>query len=101
FILVTYIFVCFAWVFFRASSFPQAMGIVRSMAFLPGAGATILPTLDIVIVGAVTVLLLLVQYLMRNTSIEAVASRTPGWLLALVWAVMGYFAIINQGTGNA
>jgi len=99
--LGTYAAVCFAWVFFRAADFPTATRLVMAMSGLLPTGDAILPTREILQVALVTAGLLLAHALLRNTTMEAVVSRTPRWLLASTWSVMLFGIILTQGNGNA
>jgi hypothetical protein len=38
---------------------------------------------------------------MRDTSLEAVAERTPNWLLGIMLAAMAFLITITQGAGDA
>src|SRR5450432_3680189 len=99
--LVTYIAICFTWVFFRAGDFTTAARLVRAMVgFFPN-GEAILTTREILQVAIVSAGLLLAHWLMRNTTIEAVVSRTPRWLITALWAVVLFAIILNQGSGSA
>jgi alginate O-acetyltransferase complex protein AlgI len=100
--LGTYAAVCVAWVFFRAPDFSSAARLVMAMAGqLSVKGDAILATREILQVGLVTAGLLGAHWLLRNTTMEAVVSRTPRWLLAGVWTVMISGIILTQGNGNA
>ena len=99
--LATYAAVCFAWVFFRATDFGTAMRIIESMVGITGTADKLLSTRELLQVGIVTVSLLTAHWLLRDTSIENVASRTPKWLIAGVWATMLFFLILTQGSANA
>ncbi len=71
--LLTFTLVCFAWVFFRATSFDQAFRITAAMLGA-GSGETHLVLLAALIpVGT----LLLVHAALRDTTLEAVVERTP------------------------
>ena len=99
--LATYVAICFTWVFFRAGDFTTAARLVRAMVgFFPN-GEAILTTREILQVAIVSAALLLAHWLMRNTTIEAVVSRTPRWLVTALWAVMLCAIILNQGSGSA
>jgi len=52
-------------------------------------------------VSITTIALVTVHWLMRDTTLEAVAARTPSWVLGLILAAMGFLIIITQGAGNA
>jgi len=55
----------------------------------------------VVEVAVVTAVMLAVHWRMRDTSLEAVVERTPGWLIGAVWATMVFAVITTQGSGNA
>ncbi len=96
-ILVTFVLVCFAWVFFRATSFDQAFRIVRAMVG-DGAGVThgvygwfLLPVLALV--GA--------HAAMRNTTLEAVVERTPWPVRTAALAGMIFSLFLCSGVDRA
>jgi alginate O-acetyltransferase complex protein AlgI len=100
--LLTYFLVNLTWVFFRAADFSTAWRLVTSMFGFAGEGAgTPLPTLYILQVTITTALLVLTHWLMRDTTLEAVASRTPRWVLASGLGIMTFLIIITQGSGDA
>ncbi len=99
--LITYVCVCFAWVFFRATDFPTAIRLVRSMAGVVAKGDALLTTREIIQVGLVTAGLLLAHWNLRDTSIEAAVARLPRWLLTVTWTLMLCAIILTQGSGNA
>jgi len=99
--VATYAVICFAWVFFRAADFNTAARLVQAMAgFLPK-GDAILATREILQVAVVTAGLLGAHWLLRNTTMEAVVSKTPRWAIAGTWSVMICGIILTQGNGNA
>jgi len=99
--LATYTAVCFAWVFFRATDFATAARLVQSMVGITGTADQLLSTRELLQVGIITFSLLLVHWLMRESSIEATVARVPRWLVATVWAVMLFTLILTQGSANA
>jgi alginate O-acetyltransferase complex protein AlgI len=99
--LATYAVVCIAWVFFRATDFPTAARLVSAMAGLLPRGDAILSTREILQVAVVTAGLLGAHWLLRNTTMEAVVTKSPRWLLASVWTVMVCGTLLTQGNGNA
>ncbi len=99
--LITYVGVCFAWVFFRAADFPTASRLVQAMTGVLSKGDAVLSTRDILQVGIVTACLLLAHWSLRNTSIEAAVVRLPRWALATAWTLMLCAIILTQGSGNA
>jgi len=99
--MATYAAVCFAWVFFRATDFGTAMRIIESMVGITGTSDKILATREILQVGLVTVFLIATHWALRNSTLEATASRVPRWAITGVWAFMGIALIVTQGSGNA
>ena len=95
--LVTFVLVCFAWVFFRATSFDQAFLVVRAMLG-DGEGAShtvsawsLVPVLALV--GA--------HAAMRNTTLEAVVERTPWPARAAALIVMVTALFLFTGVDRA
>jgi alginate O-acetyltransferase complex protein AlgI len=101
--LFTYAAVCFAWVFFRAGDFPTAARIVTAMAGrIPhDVGAALLPTLSLWKVGVVIAGLLIAHRALRDTTLEAVVTRMPRWLVTALWTVMLGAIFLTQGNGHA
>ena len=99
--LGTYVVVCFAWVFFRATNFSTAMRLVRAMSGFGADGEAILPTRELLQVGLVTIGLLVAHWSLRETTIEAVVSRMPRGLVVALWTLMLSAIILTQGNGNA
>jgi alginate O-acetyltransferase complex protein AlgI len=95
--LLTFTLVCFAWVFFRATSFTQAFEIVRAMLG-DGHGVTqtpnawpIVPVIALVIAHAA----------LRNTTIEAVTERAPLSLRAAVLTALVLSLFLFPGFDRA
>src|SRR3954468_3605469 len=86
--LVTYVIVCIAWVFFRAANFPAAALILGAMAGKIPVGEAILSGREILQVALVVFGLWLVQWRLRDTSLEAAIARQPAWLVGAAWTVM-------------
>lgn len=99
--LVTFLLVCFAWVFFRAADFATASRLIQGMLALPAKADAILPTREIIQVAVVTAGLLLAHRLLRDTSIEAAVARLPRAGVTVLWTFMLCGIILAQGTGNA
>ena len=99
--LVTYLVVCIAWVFFRAPNFPAAALILGAMAGKIPVGEAILSGREILQVSLVIFGLWLVQWRLRDTSLEAALTRQPAWLIGAVWTLMLGAIILTQGSGNA
>lgn len=98
---LTFVLVCVAWVFFRATDFPQAARMLSSMVAAPAKAAPLLYLNDILPVAAILGAMLICQWRMRATSLEAVVARTHAGALAVLWAVMGFLILASQGSDNA
>jgi alginate O-acetyltransferase complex protein AlgI len=99
--LGTYAVVCFAWVFFRASTFGGAANIIRSMVGGASHGDAILGTREILQVTLVIGALLVAHWTMRDTNLETTVARMPRALVATIWTLMLSAIILTQGSGNA
>jgi alginate O-acetyltransferase complex protein AlgI len=100
--IFTYFLVNITWVFFRADDLSVSMSILSSMfGFAPVDAKTPLPILYIVEVVVVILGLVTAHWLMRSTTIEAVYSKMPSWLVTAVLVIMAFMVIITQGSGNA
>jgi alginate O-acetyltransferase complex protein AlgI len=99
--LLTYILVNITWVFFRAESFEGAARVLAGMLGLAPDAAPVLPTIYMIKVAVIVSGILVVQWLMRNRTLEDVVSRTPWWVTGAVAAGMLFAVIIAQGSGEA
>lgn len=78
----TFLCVCLAWVFFRASDFTQAFSFIQSMVgFGQGSPVSLLGGADGRRVITVVLIMLVVQWALRTRSLAQVAWR-PTWLAA-------------------
>lgn len=98
--LLTFTLVNFTWVFFRAREFSTAKNMLSSMLFMNPEGEKILQNFDIIKVLGLTLILFISHWLMRNTSMKEVSTKTSSWLLGVVWAVMVFLIVIAQGSGE-
>jgi alginate O-acetyltransferase complex protein AlgI len=99
--LLTYFLVNITWVFFRAHDFSHAAGMLAGMAGLAPDAEPVLPTIYMIKVAVIITGLLVVQWLMRNRTVEELVSRTPWWLTGAVAAGMLFSVIVAQGSGEA
>lgn len=95
--LLTFVLVCIAWVFFRATSFDQAFRIVAAMAGF-GSGtvhgdyqAALIPI----------ALLLATHWSLRDTTLEAAVARTPTPIRVLVLSAMLICLVLFPGVDRA
>ena len=98
---LTFVLVCVAWVFFRATDFAGAARILASMASAPAQGKPLLYLNDIAPVALIMTVLLIGHWRMRSTSLEVVVARTPAVVLAVAWSLMGFLILASQGSENA
>ncbi len=99
--LLTYFLVNITWVFFRAEDFGGAARILAGMFGGASDAAAILPTIYMIKVAVIVSGILLVQWLMRNRTLEDLVSRTPWWATGAVLAAMLFAVIVTQGSGEA
>lgn len=101
--MFTFFLVNVTWVFFRSPDFGSAGKMLASLfGFMPpGVGMPLLTTLDLLKVGIITFGLLACHWLMRNTTILAVAEKTPWWVAGIVWSVMLVLLLLSQESSSA
>src|SRR5216110_3068373 len=97
----TYVAVCVAWVFFRASDFTIATRMLRGMFGGYPHGDAILATREILQIGIVTFFMMLAHWSLRETNVETAVMRLPRWVVTTAWALMACAIILTQGTSNA
>jgi len=101
-VLVTYLAVCIAWVFFRAPSFGAAFSIVKPLfGFEMATAQALLEPGQCAIAFAVTALLLGGHYVLREQRLEQVVDRIPGWLLVIGNAFMLASIVFSGGEDRA
>ena len=99
--LVTYIAVCVAWVFFRASDFTIASRMLGGMFGRHAHGDAILTTREMLQIAIVTFFMILAHWSLRDSNIEAAVTRLPRWIVTTAWALMACAIILTQGSSNA
>jgi alginate O-acetyltransferase complex protein AlgI len=82
--LITYFFLCITWVFFRANDFTSAFAMVSTM-FYPGVGSMVEQE-EIFQVLMISVILLLVHWKLRNSSLEVLLEDLPWWIRGILMA---------------
>jgi alginate O-acetyltransferase complex protein AlgI len=98
--LATYFLVNITWVFFRAREFSTAIDMLASMFLINSGGEKILQQLDIYKTFLLIAILFVVHWLMRDTSVQALAAKTKWWVTGVAWAVMLFLLVISQGVGE-
>ena len=92
-IVGTYILVCFTWVFFRAVSFSQAFAISGAMLGLSTDGMMILGQEQIYLMSAFLILMLTVQYFLRQQTLDHLFGQIKWWQRSIVLSVIWYLII--------
>ena len=99
--LLTYALVNVTWVFFRATTFAKAATVLRGMFGLNVGAAPMMAGVHLIAVAVIITGILVTHWLMRRRTLESVVARTPAPLIAIIWALMAFAILIEQGTGNA
>src|ERR1043166_1805909 len=97
----TYVAVCIAWVFFRASDFTIDSRMCAGMFGGHSSGDMILTTRELFQIGIVTAGLISVHWAMREDAFETTVMKLPAWAVAAIWSVMAVGIIFTQGSSNA
>ncbi|HPG67964.1 MAG TPA: MBOAT family protein [Candidatus Hydrogenedentes bacterium] len=106
-LVTTFLLVCLAWVFFRAESVSQAVYILTHFPShwghltAYGGFARILTSMDLSVRAFVAtvlplIVLLTVEHIGKDTSIEELVGRRPVWMRWAFYVVAG-FAVMNLG----
>ncbi|MBL0356279.1 MAG: MBOAT family protein [Chitinophagaceae bacterium] len=98
--LFTFFLINITWVFFRADGFTKAWSIFKSM-FGMHTGEPVLTTLAIIKVAVIIPVMLVIQWLMRNTKVIDTAYKMPWWLLAIIWSVLLLLLIWSQESSSS
>ena len=97
---ITFVLVCVAWVFFRATSFAQAFAILESLVGLGHTPRALsLGHYELVLVGMAGILV--AHVLLRERSFEDVVERTPWPVRAGVIAALVISIVLMQGKDRA
>jgi D-alanyl-lipoteichoic acid acyltransferase DltB (MBOAT superfamily) len=100
-VLFTFFLVNVTWVFFRATDFSTAWQMLTSIFGQTEKGTAVLTTMDIIKTTTVVTLMLIIHWLMRNTSALQAAQKAKWWVLAGVWALMIISIVISQKSGDS
>ncbi len=97
---VTFVAVCFAWIFFRAETLPEALSITGSMLGFDGATRP-LSASNIVSVLAVCVPMCAIQVAMRRRRLASLVQKAPFWLISLALTAMIILIYMSPSKSNA
>jgi alginate O-acetyltransferase complex protein AlgI len=96
--LVTFHFVCFTWIFFRASSLPNALDLLRGLGSFTGSLANVTPLLAGVMLLAAVLHCLPPRWFEVSTG---VAARAPFWVQGVAMAALVLLIQTLAGRGSA
>jgi alginate O-acetyltransferase complex protein AlgI len=99
--LFTFFLVNVTWVFFRAADFGTAWRLLQSMFGFTKNGAAILPTLDLIKVGIITIALVSTHWYMRNRSVKMLLQQKRWWLIGTAWALMLILLVMSQKSSDS
>ncbi|MCA9050090.1 MAG: MBOAT family protein [Planctomycetaceae bacterium] len=100
--LVTFLCVCFAWVFFRAPTFQQAFQISLAMLGLVSRSAqNTVSGVALWEVGIVLGLLVAFQWLLRSSTLETAAGSVPWWIRSGAMALLIVSLLLMPGEQRA
>ena len=99
--LLTYALVNVTWVFFRATTFTKAASVLNGMFGLNTGAEPMMAGVHVIAVVVIITGILVTHWLMRRRTLESVVARTPAPLIAIIWVLMAFAILTEQGTGNA
>jgi D-alanyl-lipoteichoic acid acyltransferase DltB (MBOAT superfamily) len=99
--LATFFLINVTWVFFRAGTFTQAWGLLKSMFGFVPKGDVLLTTLAIIKVSVIVFVMVIAHWLMRNTKTLDVIPKLSWWFFGIVWAIMLLLLIWSQESSSS
>jgi alginate O-acetyltransferase complex protein AlgI len=99
--LFTFFLINVTWVFFRATNFTDAWSLLTSMFGFMKNGEPMLTTLAIVKVSVIVTLMVIVHWLMRNSTMLDVVNKRPWWLVGIFWSVIVLLLIWSQESSSS
>jgi alginate O-acetyltransferase complex protein AlgI len=99
--VLTWLLVNIAWVFFRADSLERAGSLLNGMLGLNAEAPPLLAGAHLLSVALIVGAIVGVHAWMRSRTLEAMLARVPPAALAIVWGLMAFAIIIEQGNGDA
>jgi alginate O-acetyltransferase complex protein AlgI len=96
----TFVAICFAWVFFRASDFTKATAVTFAMAS-PTVIGDALDSKSILITLTLVTSLLATHALTRKVQIQDRLDQIPTWLIASALGIMLYLCVTMPGNDRA
>lgn len=99
--LLTFFLINVTWVFFRSQDFATAWRLLGSMFNLNEGSTPVLTNLAMIKVTVIITLLFISHWLLRNTSVLAVAARMKWWSVGLVWAFLVIMLMLSQESSSS
>ncbi|MCB1613740.1 MAG: MBOAT family protein, partial [Xanthomonadales bacterium] len=99
--VLTFVLVNIAWVFFRADSFDRAGSMLAGMFGWHHGAAPLLAGVDLLCVAIIVGGIVATHIWMRRRTLESMLARVPAPVLVLVWSLMAFAILIEQGSGHA
>ncbi len=99
--LFTFFLINVTWVFFRATTFTQAWVMLSSMFGIAKGGEPLLTNLALIKVSVIIFLMVVVHWLMRDTSVLKLAYKIPWLVVAIAWAIMLIGIILSQESSGS
>jgi len=97
----TFLAVLITWVFFRATTFQGAFGVLRAMFYADGHPLSVLRPAEATLIAAVALGLVMVHWALRDSSIEAVFQGMPWWLRSVCLAILSLTLLMVPGEDRA
>ncbi len=89
--ILTFILICFTWVFFRATSFTQATTILTALLTFSSKSATLLlDSKSILIASGVMLIIFCIHWRLKESKLEDIVSKLPWWIVSTGLAGMLY-----------
>ncbi|RLA42707.1 MAG: MBOAT family protein [Gammaproteobacteria bacterium] len=98
--LLTFALICITWVFFRANDLGRSIEIVGAILAIRQ-GSLYLPFNDVIVIFSTVSSILLCHWLLRDTTLEEAASKTPWWLKSLIISSLAAAIIMMPGEDRA
>jgi alginate O-acetyltransferase complex protein AlgI len=100
--LGTFICICYTWVLFRADSFDRSMSIAGAMTgFADPNARRILSFAEMSVIASVMSVLVGAHWLLRDSTLEDLAARSPWWLRSAMAGALGAALILVPGDDRA
>jgi alginate O-acetyltransferase complex protein AlgI len=75
--------------------------MIASMFGFDEKGIALMPTIDMIKVGVVTILLVSTHWFMRNNSVWQLAKKTKWWIVAIVWSLLLFAVVLSQKSSDS